>query len=191
MPVANRVDRELSEAARTKLQRIFGRSSFGHSYKVTTLLTLSVSIGSLFFSSCIYTFLRAHAPLIEQREKSATMASNDPPRFDDSEDEEDFNPAPADMSDEEHGDDNDADEDARDEKRGAKRARSPDDEDGDDDDEGARSKSRGGDDEGSGDEEEEAGDDDEDDEEDEDDEDEDVQQVRFREIYSHGCYCLA
>ncbi|KAJ0144857.1 Quinate dehydrogenase [Fusarium oxysporum f. sp. albedinis] len=105
----------------------------------------------------------------------ATMSSHDPSRFDDSEDEEDFNPAPADMSDEEQdGDD-----------KQIKRGSSPAPRDDDDDEDERPSKSRHADDDDEEEEEEEEEDDnpkrrdddeDEDDEEDDEDED-DVQQV--------------
>ncbi|KAK3182508.1 transcription elongation factor spt5 [Lecanicillium sp. MT-2017a] len=134
------------------------------------------------------------------------MASNDP-RFDDSSDEEDFNPAPADMSDDEQADDG-AERQSRDEKR--RKSASPHDDDdaedtsparpsrkdeGDDDEDEERpresSRRRGDDD----DEEDEEGDDDdegntrrgggddddeEEEEEEEDDEDEDVQRGHRR-----------
>ncbi|PTB73902.1 hypothetical protein M440DRAFT_67502 [Trichoderma longibrachiatum ATCC 18648] len=104
------------------------------------------------------------------------MASNDRDRFDDSEDEEDFNPAPADMSDEEEA--NDASSRARDSSPNRRQ-------EADDDEEPTPAKSRrardedGDEEEEEEDEEEEADtrgrhdDDDEEEEEEEDDEDED------------------
>ncbi|KAM5350579.1 hypothetical protein ACJ41O_007084 [Fusarium nematophilum] len=110
------------------------------------------------------------------------MSSHDPSRFDDSEDEEDFNPAPADVSDEEQ-DGDDADQQLRSEARGS----SPAHRDAEDDDEDERpSRSRHADDDEEEEEEEQDSgrrrndDDDEDEEEEEDDEDEDVQQGHRR-----------
>ncbi|KAI9152009.1 Transcription elongation factor SPT5 [Paramyrothecium foliicola] len=124
------------------------------------------------------------------------MASNNEPRFDDSEDEEDFNPAPADLSDEEPTND-DADGDVR---QSSRRHSSTGRDDIDDDDDPPRSKSRRdtGDDEEDDnagdtrrrtrdddeDEDEEeierGGDDDEEDEEEEEDDEDDVQQGHRR-----------
>ncbi|RGP81620.1 transcription elongation factor spt5 [Fusarium longipes] len=108
------------------------------------------------------------------------MSSHDPSRFDDSEDEEDFNPAPADLSDEEHdGDD-----------QKVKRGSSPAPRDDDDDEDERPSKSRHANDDEEEEEEEEEeedtgrrrDDDDEEDEEEEeeDEEDEDIQQGHRR-----------
>jgi hypothetical protein len=148
---------------------------------------------SAFYSSCLAstafnTFLIFQTPATNlspiahqssqtrfvSRGSLATMSSHDPSRFDDSEDEEDFNPAPADISDEEQdGDD-----------KKIKRGSSPAPRDDDDDEDERPSKSRHADDDDEEEEEEEEDnpkrrDDDDDDEEDEeDDEDEDdVQQV--------------
>lgn len=104
------------------------------------------------------------------------MSSHDPSRFDDSEDEEDFNPAPADLSDEEQDDDH----------QKVKRGSSPAPRDDDDDEDERPSKSRHADDDEEEEEEEEEeedtgrrrDDDDDEDEEEEDEEDEDIQQVR-------------
>ncbi|CZR48526.1 uncharacterized protein FPRO_04147 [Fusarium proliferatum ET1] len=107
------------------------------------------------------------------------MSSHDPSRFDDSEDEEDFNPAPADMSDEEQ------DVDDKKIKRGSSLAPRDD----DDDEDERPSKSRHADDDDEEEEEEEEDeddnpkrrDDDDDEEDEEDDEDEDdVQQGHRR-----------
>ncbi|KND93725.1 Transcription elongation factor SPT5, partial [Tolypocladium ophioglossoides CBS 100239] len=116
------------------------------------------------------------------------MASREPPRFDDSEDEEDFNPAPADLSEEEPADD----DVQRHPKRGTRHSNPGDPNDVDENDDSPPRKSRAGGSDGEDDEEEEPrgrprGDDDEDenkdedeDEEEEDDEDEDVQQGHRR-----------
>ncbi|TDZ29491.1 Transcription elongation factor SPT5 [Colletotrichum spinosum] len=103
------------------------------------------------------------------------MASNDRDRFDDSEDEEDFNPAPADLSDEEaeHGYANkQVPSDARDS--------SPDAADDEDTAPTSRSRRVDDDDEEEEQDEEEAGVNDDDDEEEEDDEDEDDVQQNHR-----------
>ncbi|KAJ3477215.1 hypothetical protein NLG97_g8896 [Lecanicillium saksenae] len=105
------------------------------------------------------------------------MASNDP-RFDDSSDEEDFNPAPADMSDEEH----------EEKRREKKRRRSPvrdDDDDDDDNTSPARPKHVDDDDEEEEEDEDDGGkrkndDDDEEEEEEEDDDEDDVQRGHRR-----------
>lgn len=148
-------------------------------FKIPRLPPTSIRISS--FSSSSHLTNAPTTPSLARL--SSTMASNDPARFEDSEDEEDFNPAPADMSDEERGDD-----DAEEETRGQKRARSPDADDDGEDDEAPKAKSRAieaeddeeDEDEGSGrrgrDDEEE---DEEEEEEEEDDEDEDVQQVNY------------
>ncbi|KJZ75404.1 Transcription elongation factor SPT5 [Hirsutella minnesotensis 3608] len=112
------------------------------------------------------------------------MAVDDPSRFDDSEDEDDFNPAPADMSDEEAGEDGDdrpVRKAARDSSPGERDDAAEDDDapqksrapasDGEEESTGRRG---GDDDVEQGDEE------DEEDDEDEDDEDEDVQQGHRR-----------
>lgn len=99
------------------------------------------------------------------------MASTDHNRYDDSEDEDDFNPAPADLSDEEPDQDaGDRPSDARESSPAA-----------DDDDAAVASKPRRvDDDEDEEQDEEEGGAHDDEEEEDEDDEDEDdVQQVSF------------
>ncbi|CAM1508545.1 Fc.00g053930.m01.CDS01 [Cosmosporella sp. VM-42] len=115
------------------------------------------------------------------------MASpNDPPRYDESEDEEDFNPAPADASDEEQADE-DADQQLRSEARGSSPAAG---DDADDDEEDARpARARDAEDDAEDEEEEDEAppkrraddDEEEEDEEEEDDEDEDdVQQGHRR-----------
>ncbi|KAK5992972.1 Transcription elongation factor SPT5 [Cladobotryum mycophilum] len=106
------------------------------------------------------------------------MAPSNPPRFDESEDEEDFNPAPADLSDDEGG--NQGSDDVRESSPPPARRR------GSDDEKPAPSKSRHHDDEDEDDEDEDEDeeegrgrDDDDEDEEDEEDED-DVQQGHRR-----------
>ncbi|KEY65701.1 hypothetical protein S7711_07528 [Stachybotrys chartarum IBT 7711] len=110
------------------------------------------------------------------------MASNDPSRFDESEDEEDFNPVPADLSDEETEQQRSSRRsDADDDESPRRRARDDDDEQkgNDEDEDEAPSRKPANDDEDE--EEEEALDEDEEDEDEEDDEDEDdVQQGHRR-----------
>ncbi|KAH7140086.1 transcription initiation protein spt5 [Dactylonectria estremocensis] len=98
-------------------------------------------------------------------------SSNDPSRFDDSEDEEDFNPAPADLSDEEAGDD-DADQQLRSEARESSPAprRDADDDEEEEDDRRRPAPAAADDDD----------DDEEDEEDDDDDEDEDDVQQNHR-----------
>lgn len=96
------------------------------------------------------------------------MASNEPPRFDDSEDEEDFNPAPADLSDEEPaGNDDESprkphsnDSDEEDGEKVARGSRRSGEEDADQNDEDGEDRDQ-----------------DEDEDDDDDDDDEDIQQV--------------
>ncbi|KAF7561472.1 hypothetical protein G7046_g2672 [Stylonectria norvegica] len=102
-------------------------------------------------------------------------SSNDPQRFEDSEDEEDFNPAPADVSDDENADD-DADQQLRSEARGSSPARA--DAADDDEDEAPPARSRKVDDDAADADEEDdvrrpAADDDDQDDEDEDEEEDD------------------
>ncbi|KID77617.1 Transcription elongation factor SPT5 [Metarhizium brunneum] len=99
------------------------------------------------------------------------MASNEPPRFDDSEDEEDFNPAPADLSDEEPaGNDDESprkphsnDSDEEDGEKVARGSRRSGEEDADQNDEDGEDRDQ-----------------DEDEDDDDDDDDEDIQQGHRR-----------
>ncbi|RSL79669.1 Transcription elongation factor SPT5 [Fusarium euwallaceae] len=107
------------------------------------------------------------------------MSSHDPSRFDDSEDEEDFNPAPADISDDEQdGDDQQSRSRARDSSPAHR------DDDDDEDERPARSRHVDDDEEEEEEEEEDDGgrrrDDDDEEDEEEDEEDEDVQQGHRR-----------
>ncbi|KAK2608529.1 transcription elongation factor spt5 [Conoideocrella luteorostrata] len=113
------------------------------------------------------------------------MASAGPPRFDDSEDEDDFNPAPADMSDEEAADNNASPpgrygprrrgHDAEDDDEHPRKSRSRDTDD-EDNDEVSNPQQR----EEENQDEDQNDEDEEDEEDDEDDEDEDVQQGHRR-----------
>lgn len=120
------------------------------------------------------------------------MASNEPPRIDDSEDEEDFNPAPADLSDEEPADHDTSPPSSKAKPRRRNYGEGDDGEDDqsprkanaiDSDDENGEqvprvSRRRGDEDDDQNDEDdEEERDQDEEEDEEEDDEDEDIQQV--------------
>lgn len=153
-------------------------------------LTRHTSLANIDFIPSSITLLPHNAPSsVIFAPILSIMASNDPTRFDDSEDEEDFNPAQADMSDEERGDD-----DGEEETRGQKRARSPDaDDDDGDDDEAPKAKSRAIEADDEDDDEDEGGGrrgrDNEDDEDDEEDEDEVIPQVSIipNECLGLGC----